>query len=299
MNPSQRAARKALALAGVPQDLHASALASMALAQERHAGLLWVKAKARLWYAKKLAKAAPWAAEHVEEFAPDFAQYGLAPNLGKGLNGDNVPWVEVFAMPGGGEREMHTFGQPRNSQLPEPLRTQAEAAMAQRWADMIAAGGKWQRAEPTQTPQELGTDPAELEHQTACARNYWGHRFFAGAKGLHPRHWRSRLAWLRSNGGERQAWERGANLPAGERSAWIGANGRRTARAEYATGAILGGGGELDVWEIVYSVRLLGRWHITWRLGFELANSSGAAPMNGYPNRACVTWGCRPERIEP
>lgn len=154
----------------------------------------------------------------------------------------------------------------------------------------LALAGEWLRGAPTTTLQELGTDPAELEHQTACARNYWGHRFFAGAKGMHPRHWRSRLAWLRSNGGEREAWARGQVIPQ-DRSAtvcWLGAEGRNTAAVNQ-----LG-----TVWEIVYSLRLVGRWHITWRLGFELANARTAVPMAGYPLRACVTWGCRPERID-
>ena len=286
MNPLDclQVASHALQLAGVPKALRDQAMACLRAAKARNRGLTLHLLKARQ-AASRIASQLPWEAETVEDALPQLASYGVAPNLGNGVNGDNQPWAEVYRMPDGSEREVHTFGKPRGGELPEPLRTEVERVLAQARRSLIRAGGVYVRAQPTAQPQELDKDPASLSYRTACARNYWGHRFFAGGEGLHPRSVKARIAWLRSNGGEKEAWNRGMPVQ-GEIQRWQGQQNRWHAQV-WQQG---------DVWQINVQLRLLGRWQLCWRLGFEIDNSIHAHSRQGFDKRACVTWGWRPER---
>ena len=187
-------------------------------------------------------------------------------------------------MPDGSKHEVLTFGRPRGGPLPEPLRTDATRAIDQARRLVLAAGGQWSYNAPTAQPQELDKDPASLSYRTACARNYWGHRFWGGAEGTHPRSVEARTAWLRSNGGEREAWNRGMPV-AGDIQRWQGQQNRWCVQV-WQQG---------DVWQINVQLRLFGRWQIGWRLGFEIDNAIHAHPRQGFDKRACVTWGWRPE----
>ena len=283
---SLKVAQLALQLSGAPEELHGDALSCLREARCRAKGLTLHQLRARL-AAKRIAQAMPWSAETVEDALPAYASYGVAPNLGNGVNGDNQPWAEVYRMPDGSEREVHTFGKPRGGELPEPLRTEVERVLAQARRSLISAGGVYVRAQPTAQPQELDKDPASLSYRTACARNYWGHRFFAGGEGLHPRSVKARIAWLRSNGGEKEAWNRGMPVQ-GEIQRWQGQQNRWHAQV-WQQG---------DVWQINVQCRIFGRWQIGWRLGFEIDNAEQAHPRPGFEKKACLTWGCRPERTK-
>ena len=281
---SMNIARRALQLAHVPEELHEAVLSCLQEARRRASGLFAHQLRARL-AAGRIARQLPWEAETVEDALPQLASYGVAPNLGNGVNGDNQPWAEVYRMPDGSEREVHTFGKPRGGELPEPLRTEAERVLAQARRSLISAGGVYVRAQPTAQPQELDKDPASLSYRTACARNYWGHRFWGGAEGTHPRSVEARTAWLRSNGGEREAWNRGMPV-AGDIQRWQGQQNRWCVQV-WQQG---------DVWQINVQFRIFGRWQLGWRLGFEIDNSIHAHSRQGFDKRACVTWGWRPER---
>ena len=197
-----RVAALALRLADVPAGLHAAALACLQDARRRARGLSWHQLRARL-AADRIALAMPWAAETVGEILPAKASYGVAPNWGNGLNGDNQPWAEWYAMPDGRTVQVWMLGKPRTGELPPELRERAEADVQQRRAAAVAAGGVWLKAAPCTLPLELDTNPDSLEWQTAVARNYW-------ASDLHPRSVAARTAWLRRNGGEYEACPAGA-----------------------------------------------------------------------------------------
>lgn len=87
--------RKYLEKAGVPAELHDAAVKSLEAAKERAKGLLWLKIKARLFMAKKLAAAIPWEGERLLDYRPDWAMYDVAPMLNITGHGDNVPWVNT------------------------------------------------------------------------------------------------------------------------------------------------------------------------------------------------------------
>lgn len=281
---SMTQALRALTIAAVPAHLHAEALTCMAEAQARSRGLLAHKLRARL-AAARIARALPWAAEQVEDWLPEMAAYGVVPNLGNGVNGDNVPWAEVYRMPDGSERELPHWGMPRQNAAAHPLWAEAQADLRAWRQAILADGGQWVRSAPCTTPLELDTDPASLSYRSACARNYWGHRFASGGAGKHPRSVEARTAWLRSNGGEREAWNRGMAVD-GPIQRWEGQQGRLRV-------VVLRQGG---VWQVNVKRRLLGRIVLHWRLGFEIDNAEHAHPRPGYERRACVTWGWRPER---
>ena len=285
---SARVAALALRLADVPAGLHAAALACLQEARRRARGLSWHQLRARL-AAKRIARALPWAAETVEDALPAYASYGVAPNWGNGANGDNVPWAEHYQMPDGSVRQVWMLGQPRGGELPAALKEQAEADVNARRLAVVRAGGKWLKAAPCTLPLELDTNPDSLDYQCACKRNYWGHRFFSGGQGLHPRSWQARTAWLRSNGGEREAWAGGQPLPEGASlSRWRGQQGRWRAEVLH----------QGDAWQINAQYRLAGRWQLGWRLGFEIDNAQHAHPRPGFDRRAPVTWSLRPERAK-
>lgn len=281
---SMNVAARALTMAAVPAHLHAEALACMAEAQQRHRGLQWHKIKARL-AAKRIARALPWEADTVDEALPHLASYGVVPYYGNGVNGDNAPWAEVYLMPDGSERELTGWGLPREGAMSHPLWAPAQADILARRQAIVDAGGLWLRNAPCTTPIELDRDPESLSYRSACARNYWGHRFASGGKGMHPRSPQARTAWLRSNGGEREAYNRGRAV-SGLTQRWEGQQGHLRV-------VVLRQGG---VWQIDVKRTLLGRVLIHWRLGYEVDNAERAHPRPGYERRACVTWGWRPER---
>ena len=172
--------------------------------------------------------------------------------------------------------------------MSEVLRERAQADVDARRAAVMAAGGQWLKAAPCTLPLELDTGPESLDYQCACARNYWGHRFFSGGAGKHPRSVEARTAWLRSNGGEREAWSRGQPVGGGIQQ-WTGQRSRWTAQ-------VLKQG---DVWQVNLQLRLAGRWQLGWRLGYEIDNARNAHPRPGFDKRACLTWSMRPERRKP
>ena len=86
---------KALILAGVPEHLHAEALASLALAKERSLGLDWHKTKVRLFRAGKVADMLPWEAERVLDVRPDLADWDIEPMVNITCNGDHAPRVQT------------------------------------------------------------------------------------------------------------------------------------------------------------------------------------------------------------
>ena len=100
---------RALALAGVPEHLHSQAQSALEQARIRAQGLTLHQLRARL-AAKRIARALPWAAETVEDALPAYASYGVAPNWGNGVNGDNVPWAEHYQMPDGSVRQVWMLG---------------------------------------------------------------------------------------------------------------------------------------------------------------------------------------------
>lgn len=84
---------KALILAGVPEYLHAEALASLALAKTRNRGLTLHKLKVRLFRAGKIADMLPWEAERLLDVRPDLADWDIEPMTNITCNGDHLPWV--------------------------------------------------------------------------------------------------------------------------------------------------------------------------------------------------------------
>lgn len=285
-----KAIRRALALADVPLDMRPQALACLQEAARRARGLTAHQWRARL-AAKRIAKALPWEAETVGECLPELARYGVAPNYGSGVNGDNVPWAEWYLMPDGSTRQLWMLGSPRGGwQGRQPdLQQQADADVNARRAAILREGGKWQRNAPCTLPLERDTNPESLDYRCAVARNYWGHRFFSGGAGLHPRSVQARTAWLRSNGGEFEAWARGQPVPeSAPVREWHGQAGRWRARVLR----------QADAWQINLQFRLFGRWQLGWRLGYEIDNARHAHPRPGFDRRACLTWSLRPDRLK-
>lgn len=274
--------QRALTLAGVPADLHASALACLAEAKSRARGLAWHKLKARFWHAKRLAKLLPWDAETVDQYVrSEMVSCGIVPNRGNGVNGDSTPWSSFFRMPDGREVELTGWGLPRVDALNSPLWAEVQADLAARRQAIVDAGGMWVRDAPPLTPLELDPDPSSLSYRSAVARNYW-------CPGHHPRSQKARLAWLRRNGGEREAWARGVALPDGQ---GIVRHAHRRGRWH---AEVLHVGP--NIWQVNVRLHLMGKLSLYWRCGYELDNARHAHPRPGYERRACVTWGWRPER---
>lgn len=283
-----KAIRRALALADVPLDMRPQALACLQEAARRARGLTAHQWRARL-AAKRIAKALPWEAETVGECLPELARYGVAPNYGSGVNGDNVPWAEWYLMPDGSTRQLWMLGSPRGGwQGRQPdLQQQADADVNARREAILRDGGKWQKNAPCTLPLERDTNPESLDYRCAVARNYWGHRFWSGGAGKHPRSVQARTAWLRSNGGEYEAWARGYYLPEDQPlQQWQGQASRWRAQVLEQGGA----------WQINLRLHLFGRWHLGWRLGYEIDNARHAHPRPGHERRACLTWSLRPDR---
>jgi hypothetical protein len=274
-----KVARKALQLSGVPEELHGDALSCLQEARCRAKGLFAHQLRARL-AAGRIARAMPWEAETVGEVLPAKATYGVVPNWGNGLNGDNTPWAEHYRMPDGTVRQVWMLGKPRDGELAPALKAEADADVARRRAAALTAGGQWIKDAPCTLPLELDRNPDSLDWRCAVARNYW-------ARGLHPRSVKARTAWLRRNGGEYEAWARGRAVSVATAiDRWTCESGRW--RIE-----VLRQG---EVWQVNARFALLGRWGVGWRLGYEVDNARHAHPRPGFERRACLTWGWRPVR---
>lgn len=276
---SLKVAQLALQLASVPEELHGDALSCLREARCRAKGLFAHQLRARL-AAGRIARAMPWEAETVGGVLPAKANYGVVPNWGNGLNGDNTPWAEHYRMPDGTVRQVWMLGKPRDGELALALKAEADADVARRRAAVLAAGGKWLKDAPCTLPLELDRNPDSLDWRCAVARNYW-------APGCHPRSVQARTAWLRRNGGEYEAWARGQAVSAATAiDRWTCESGRW--RIE-----VLRQG---EVWQVNARFALLGRWGVGWRLGYEIDNARHAHPRPGFERRACLTWGWRPVR---
>lgn len=274
-----KVARKALQLSGVPEELHGDALSCLQEARSRAQGLTIHQLRARL-AAGRIARAMPWEAETVGEVLPAKANYGVVPNWGNGLNGDNTPWAEHYRMPDGTVRQVWMLGKPRDGELAPALKAEAGADVARRRAAVLTAGGQWIKDAPCTLPLELDRNPDSLDWRCAVARNYW-------AKGQHPRSVKARTAWLRRNGGEYEAWARGQAVSAATAiDRWTCESGRW--RIE-----VLRQG---EAWQVNARLALLGRFGVGWRLGYEIDNARHAHPRPGFERRACLTWGWRPVR---
>ena len=80
------------------------------------------------------------------------------------------------------------------------MQQEADADVNARREAILREGGKWQKNAPCTLPLERDTNPESLDWRCAVARNYWGHRFWSGGAGKHPRSVEARTAWLRSMG---------------------------------------------------------------------------------------------------
>lgn len=83
---------KLLHKAGVPNELHEEALASLATAKSRNKGLTLHKLNVKLLQAGKLAKLIPWEAERLLDVRPDMAAMDVEPMIQITAHGDNGPW---------------------------------------------------------------------------------------------------------------------------------------------------------------------------------------------------------------
>ena len=84
---------KYLNAAGVPEALHAQAIACLREADRLSDGLTWAKWKVRLFKAGKISKLIPWDAERLIAVRPDLKDWDIAPAINITAHGDNVPWV--------------------------------------------------------------------------------------------------------------------------------------------------------------------------------------------------------------
>ena len=157
-----RVAALALRLADVPDGLHAAALACLQDARRRARGLSWHQLRARL-AAGHIARAMPWEAETVGEVLPAKATYGVVPNWGNGLNGDNTPWAEHYRMPDGTVRQVWMLGKPRDGELAPALKAEAGADVARRRAAVLAADGQRIKDAPCTLPLKLDHNPDSLD----------------------------------------------------------------------------------------------------------------------------------------
>ena len=87
MTPSQT-----LTLAGVPESLHAEAIASLNAADFKRSGLTWAKWKVRLFRAGKIADLLDWNDERLCIKHPELCDWDIAPMVNITAHGDNGPW---------------------------------------------------------------------------------------------------------------------------------------------------------------------------------------------------------------
>ena len=90
---------QALTLAGVPQALHAEAIASIAQAKDAKRGLLTHKLKARWLHAGDIAELLDWEDERLCTACPEWASWDIAPMLNVTAHGDNGPWTPDGSRP--------------------------------------------------------------------------------------------------------------------------------------------------------------------------------------------------------
>lgn len=94
---------KYLSLAGVPQELHTEALASVAMAKQNNAGLTLAKWKVRLFKTGKIADLLAWEDERLCIKHPELADEDIAPMDNVTCNGDMIPWAPD------GSRPLHSY----------------------------------------------------------------------------------------------------------------------------------------------------------------------------------------------
>ena len=136
----------------------------------------------------------------------------------------------------------------------------------------------WDEATGRPVPgQWLNKDPDSAEYKQAVAANYW-------CEGEHPRSDKSHVAQYRRNAGEGLAWLRGAAVDMPRRPTVYLGDGV----------AVLHSG---DAWELLAFRKLIGRFGIVTRVGYEIDNvwhfpkeAQGHYPLEGYELRAPLTW---------
>lgn len=84
-----------LTVAGVPAELHAEAIESLKLSEERAKGLNWKKWKVRLFKAGKIADMLEWEDERLVDKHPELIDWDIAPMINITAHGDNGPWEET------------------------------------------------------------------------------------------------------------------------------------------------------------------------------------------------------------
>lgn len=81
-----------LTAAGVPAELHMTALSCIDRADKASRGLTWAKWKVRLFQAGKISKMLEWEDERLCLKHPDLADWDIAPMVNITAHGDNPPW---------------------------------------------------------------------------------------------------------------------------------------------------------------------------------------------------------------
>lgn len=86
---------KYLTAAGVPIELHQSAISCLEEANKKSSGLLSFKWRTRLFKNKKIAKLLSWENERLCTRYPELSDWDIAPMLNITAHGDNVPWANT------------------------------------------------------------------------------------------------------------------------------------------------------------------------------------------------------------
>ena len=129
----------------------------------------------------------------------------------------------------------------------------------------------------------MDTNPESEEYKLAVSKNYW-------CKGEHPRSAKSKLAQLRRNGGEHEAYTRGRIVDLSQVvQRWAGRDGKKTVQVTHCG----------DCWIITEKNPVLGKFGWSARYGFEIDNivtdtgDQAWFPISGYELKAPVTFGWR------
>lgn len=91
---------KLLTAAGVPAGMHDDAINCLKTAEVKARGLTWHKWKVRLFYAGRIAKLLPWAAERLCMVKPEWANMDIEWMRHITCNGDNAPWPGGYPIEG-------------------------------------------------------------------------------------------------------------------------------------------------------------------------------------------------------
>ena len=124
--------------------------------------------------------------------------------------------------------------------------------------------------------QWLNKDPESDEYKQAVQSNYW-------CPGEHPRSRKSREVWYRRNGGEYDAYARGAKVPIGQKMSVWKNNGLVVSMVD-------------NVWLINGTHKLWGLIPMKIRVGYEIDNvltpegKQKWFPIKDHDLRAPVTW---------